>query len=54
MIAPVDRAPCVRVVILKGGQSEDDAVAAYAAAHGVTIRQVRASMVFLTYVDGRL
>jgi hypothetical protein len=42
MIAPMDSAPCVRVVILKNGQTEEEAVAAHAAAHGVSTREVRA------------
>jgi hypothetical protein len=54
IMAPRDTVASVRVVILEDGQSEEGAVAAHAAAHGLTIREVRASMVFLSYVDGRL
>lgn len=53
LIAPRDSAPSVRAVILDG-QTEEEALAAHAAAHGLTISDVRRSFVFLSYVDGRL
>jgi len=47
-------APCVRCVILETGQTDDAAMAAHAAEHGLAIREVRRSSVFLSYVDARL
>lgn len=53
-MAPTDSVHRVRVVSLENGQTEDEAVAAHAAEHGLAIREVRRSFVFLSYVDPRL
>jgi len=54
VMAPRDSAPCVRVVVLEGGQTQEEAIAAHAATNGLTVPEVRRSVVFLSFVDARL